>query len=492
MRNDKVLLFEDITIEQTELLLDSIDTLPLSNSVARRIRERVLENGKQRSNRRKHKQVGRVLIPIAACLIAIVVLFIANPKAAHAVSAFFGRVFTPSRYMNEDPAERTPVPSIDEAIAAAAPKDGDYRVSFITKESNAEQIRNYRTLTGSSFNEADWRWLSDIRPEIAEVLYDGNQLIWNTNLYTDNLHIREFMECYGMESGSKFAVDALVEGCTYTVEGDPTVYQMYSSGGGITPIYTEQALAEADHVVLYTDFMLDQEHPLPSGVLTITQQIVLFVVDGDVGQSAVGYIYHTFTFDTTKGNQPAANNVETIIPLSGEVYLSINHRETAPDGTLTNWVLSTERVSLNDVKLKAKFEYLPTGITLFLSVAEKPAGWTDDMTAGLLMQIDRDINGRYRTPGLAIDLYIDGVLANDSSMPGSYSKGELTCILPVFPDQYAALKSVVLKLSLYHYITLCGTNQLNGETLYLPPNNNVDLASDVDGGPLIEIPVPLP
>lgn len=491
MRSEKNLLFTTLSVEQTDVLLGSIDQLPISGSIARRIRTRVLQSAAPKSLPRN--RIRKTLIPIAACLIAIVLFFVAFPKAAYAVSAFLGRVFTPSRYMNEDPAERTPVPSIDEAIAAAAPKDGDYRIALITEKSNAEQIRNYSTLIGSSsFNEKDWLWLYGIRPEIAEVLYDGNQLIWNTNLYTNNVHIREFMECYGMASGSKFAVDALVEGCTYTVEGDPTVYQLNSSGGGITPINTEQELAEADHVVLYTEFMLDKEDPLPSGVLTITQQIILYVVNGDVGQSAVGYIYHTFIFDTTKGNMPASENVESIVPLSGEGYLSITHEETAPDGTLTNWILSTEKVSLNDVKLEAEFEYLPTGITMFLSVAEKPAKWTDDTTSGLLMLTEKSRNGTYRMPGLAVDLYIDGVLANDSSIPGSYSKGELTCILPVFPDQYTAYQSVVIKLSLYHYVMLCGTNQLGGETLYLPLNNNVNLESIVDGGPLVEIPVPLP
>lgn len=502
MRNEKVLLFEDITVEQTELLLGSIDTLPLSKSVARRIRGRVLENGKQRSHRRKRKQVARVLIPIAACLIAIVLLFTAFPKAAYAVSAFFGRVFTPSRYMNEDPAERTPVPSIDEAIAAAAPKDGDCRIEYITERPNAEEVLDSRAPNGlAPYNEKDWLWMADIRPEIAEVLYDGNQLMWNTNLYTDNIHVREFMEDYGIESGSKFAVDALVEDCSYTIEGDPTVYPLCSSGGGIQPIFTDEELAQADHVVLNTDFTLnDDERPLPSGVLTITQEIVLYQLSRGIGQSPVAFLYHTFTFDTTKGNTGSAAAKESDIPLSGETYLTVMYSyvpETPEDDFMA---IETKKVSLDGVVLHAKYEYLSTGISVVITVAAAPQDWTSEMKDALLMMTTRDINDKLTSPGVAADLYINGTYVSEAPMPDGWGNGEQRYILPIYPEQYASTQSVSLKLTQVYYDTLNGTNQLAGEVFSASPSD-MDQSSESRGIetigtcqtiPLIEIPVPLP
>ena len=54
------------------------------------------------------------------------------------------------------------------------------------------------------------------------------------------------------------------------------------------------------------------------------------------------------------------------------------------------------------------------------------------------------------------------------------------------------MQSVVMKLTLYHYITLVGTNQLEGEMLVIPRNNDINLEADVEGIPLTEITVPLP
>ena len=501
MRNDKVLLFEDITIEQTELLLDSINDLPIQKSVARRIRGRVLENGRQRSHSRKRKQVRRVLIPIAACLLAIVLFFTAFPKAAYAVSAFFGRVFTPSRYMNEDPAERTPVPSIDEAIAAAAPKDGDSRIEYITERPNAKEVLYSRAEIGlSPYNENDWLWMADIRPEMAEVLYDGNQLIWNTNLYTDNVHVREFMEGFGMSSGSKHSIDALVEDCTYTIEGDPTVYPLNTSGGGITPYYMEEELAQADHVVLYTDFSLNKEHPLPSGVLTITQEIVLYEINGAIGQSPIAFLYHTFTFDTTKGNTGSAAAKDGDIPLSGETYLTVMHDyvpETPDDAFLS---IETKKVSLDGVTLHASYEYLSTGISVVITIGSTPQDWTDDMKSALLMMTTHDINGKLTSPGVAADLYINGEYVSEAPMPDGWGAGEQRYILPIYPEQHASIQSVALKLTQVYYDTLNGTNQLSGEVFSASPSD-MDQSSEARGietvgtcqtMPLIEIPVPLP
>lgn len=498
MRNERNQYFEALTVEQTDRLLGSLDHMPVSGSVSRRIRERVLQSAAPKAHNRN--RIRKTLLPIAACLLAIVLFFVANPKAAYAVSAFFGRVFTPSRYMNEDPAERTPVPSIDEAIAAAAPKDGDRRIEYISERPNAKEVLDSRAPNGlAPYNEKDWLWMADIRPEIAEVLYDGNQLMWNTNLYMDNVHVRECMECYGMESDSKFAVDALVEGCTYTIGDDPTIYQLNSSGGGITPYYTEEALAQADHVVLYTDFSLDKEHPLPSGVLTITQEIVLYEVNGCVGQSPIAFLYHTFTFDTTKGNTGSAAAKENDIPLSGETFLTVSHNyvpETPDDAFVS---VETMKVSLDGVVLHAKYEYLSTGISVVITVASAPQDWTSEMKDALLMMTTRDINDKLASPGVAADLYINGKYVSEAPMPDGWGIGEQRYILPIYPEQYAITQSVSLKLTQVYYDTLNGTNQLAGEVFSASPSDTelsesggIEFIGTCQTIPLIDIPVPLP
>ena len=238
MTNTRSFRFPALNVRATHRLLSGVSALPLSFGAARRIRARVLQKAAPRSLARN--RLRRTLIPIAACLLAIVVFFTAFPKAALAVSEFLGRMFTPSRYMNEDPSERTAVPSIDEAIAAAAPADGAYTITLMPELTNAQEFVDFRTENGyEPFSEENWGWLKEIRPEIAEVLYDGNQLIWNTNLFTPNVHVREFMEGFGMKSGSKLSVDALMDDVTYTVAGDPTVYELQVSGHGITPIQDE-------------------------------------------------------------------------------------------------------------------------------------------------------------------------------------------------------------------------------------------------------------
>lgn len=491
MKSNHPLRFPALTVSQTQRLLSDVSELPISFAASRRIRSAVLKKAAPKALARNRIQ--KALLPIAACLIAVVMFFVAFPKAALAVSEFIERIFTPSGYMSEDPASRTPIPSVDEALAAAVPKDENYTITLMPDLPDAQEFVDFRAQNGyAPFTDENWSWLSDIRPEIAEVLYDGNQLIWNTNLYMANAHIREFMECFGVESGSKLRVDALLDDATYTIEGDPKVYPLSSMGGGITPIFDEAELADANHAVLYSDFAIDPATPLPDGILTITQNIRVCENDAMTYGATVAIITHTFTFDTTKGNTPAAKTADALIPLSGEVYLSNMREETDSTGKLINWIIETKRTSLSGVKLKATYEYLSTGITVRFSVAEKPDGWTDDMTKSLMLPIDKTPNNGYINAGLSNELLIDGVPYSESSMPGSWANGELTYTLPVFPDQYPFIQSVVMKLTLYHYVTLAGTNQLAGETLYLPLDNNIDLSSDVQGAPLVDITVPVP
>ncbi|HWQ98213.1 MAG TPA: hypothetical protein VN538_09020 [Clostridia bacterium] len=484
MENNLSFRFPDLSVRQTQHLLTGVSFLPLASSAARKIRATVMKEAAPRALARN--RIRKTFLPIAACLLAVVMFSLAFPKAALAVSEFIGRIFTPSRYMNQDPAERTPVPSIDEAIAAAAPADGDYTITLLSELPNAQEFIDYRTQNGlPEFSEENWGWLRNIRPEIAEVLYDGNQLIWNTNLYTTNEHVREFMEGFGMKSGSKLSVDALMDDVTYTVAGDPNVYELQVSGHGITPIQDDASLAAADHVVLYSDFDIDPEQPLPDGVLTITQNIRVCENDAMDYGATVAIITHTFTFDTTKGNTQSAEDAETLIPLSGEYYLTITHNGEGNESS----TMETKKVSLDGIQLKACYEYLPTGIIAHITLAEAPDHWTSDMISSLLEVTWRDIYDKFTKDGIANDLYIDDTFASEAPVPDRFGLDELTFILPVFPDQYESSPSVVMKLYLAYIETYNGTDLLNGE-LYTRQSGEVKTQTNF--APLVEIPVPLP
>lgn len=484
MTNNRALRFPALSVRQTQRLLARTGTLPLPRAAASRIRASVLQKAAPKSLARN--RIRRTLLPIAACLLAIVVFFVAFPKAALAVSEFLGRVFTPSRYMNEDPAARTPVPSIDEALAAAAPKDGDYSITLMPDLPNAQEFIDFRAQNGyDPFTMENWGWLKDIRPEIAEVLYDGNQLIWNTNLFTTNEHVREFMEGFGVISGSKLRVDALLDDATYTVEGDPTIYPLSSMGGGITPIFDEATLANADHAVLYSDFAIDPATPFPDGILTITQNIRVCEKDAMDYGATVAIITHTFTFDTTKGNMQSADDSETLIPLSGEYYLTITHNGEGNESS----TIETKKVSLDGIKLKASYEYLPTGIVASITLAEAPDNWTSDMISSLLEVTWRNMHDTFTKDGIANDLYIDEAFVSEAPVPDHFGLDELIFILPVFPDQYDSNPSVVMKLSLAYIETYNGTDLLSGELYTLPSG---EVKTQTNFAPLTEITVPLP
>jgi hypothetical protein len=482
--------FPALNVSQTQQLLSGVSDLPLSLAASRRIRAAVLKKAAPKALARN--RIRKTLLPIAACLIAVVMFFVAFPKAALAVSEFIGRIFTPSRYMTQDPADRTPVPSIDEAIAAAAPQDGDYTITLMSELPNNQEYIDFRAQNGyDSFAEENWGWLRDIRPEIAEVLYDGNQLIWNTNLFTTNKHVREFMEGFGIHSGSKLSVDALLDSATYTVAGDPTVYQLINSGGGITPIQDESSLSTADHVVLYSDFEIDPATPLPDGVITITQNIRVCENDAMNYGATVAIITHTFTFDTTKGNTDSAELQEGDIPLSGETYLTIDNMISAEDGSIASWTISTQKVSLNGVVLHAEYEYLPTGISVVLTLASAPSNWTENMVNSLLRSSNRSIHNTFHKIGNVADMYIDGAFVSEAPRPDSWGIGEQRYILPIYPDQYDSIESLVLKFNHVYNETLNGVDLIAGD-IYTVVNRPTGDENNTNFTLLVEIPVPLP
>ena len=67
MRKEQYLFHQEFSVEQTEMLLGSLDHLPASGDSARRIRERVLQSAAPKAHSRN--RIRKTLLPIAACLL---------------------------------------------------------------------------------------------------------------------------------------------------------------------------------------------------------------------------------------------------------------------------------------------------------------------------------------------------------------------------------------------------------------------------------------
>ncbi len=488
MQNEMNRVLNALTVEQTDALLSGIDASPVDASTARRIRRKVEKAAVPKRLRRKATM--RVLVPIAACLVAITLVFACFPQAAQAIASFLGLNYTPSRYMGELPSSRTPIPSVEEALDAASPSDGDYSISLLSELDGAPDFAGYREELGlEPFSADDWSWVKEIRPEIAEVLYDGSSLIWNTNIYTTNAHVQSFMNGYIPGLTTDQRADAMLEAATYTVEGDPTVYELIDTGGGLTPIFDDAERASADHVVLYSDFYLPDDQPLPDGLLTITQTIRITEDDAMSSVTTVARITHTFTFDTTAGNTPSAESVDLTVALSGETYLSASHKELADDGSLLSYKIDTQKVSLDGVSLGIHVEYLATGIHVYARVEDAPDDWTQDMISGLQMQNGRTTFNTFEGSGTCADLYIDGEFVTEAPWSDRLEDYPLSYLLPIFPEEYASTGDVTVQL-LYSYFTMLnGTDQIAGDVF---TDSNVQFDAETETIPLAEISIPLP
>ncbi len=490
MRNEIFTVFDALSPAETEALLKHFDSLPIDHKVARRIRRSVESANVLRAPRRRTAK--RALLAVASFLAVLVLLGVCFPAAAKAVASFFGINYTPTRYLTTLPETRTSIPAVEEALDAAAPAEGSYTITLLSDWDNAGEYEAMRAEQGlAPFAESDWSWLRDIRPEVAEVLYDGKTLMWNVNLYTTSSGVEAFMR--GSIDGSSDGqnVDALASDVTYTVEGDPTVYTMVSSGGGTRPIFDEADRKAADHVTMFDEIALDPEHPLPDGVITVTETIRIAEGDAMSDSTALAKIVHTFTFDTTAGNIPAATADEQRIPLSGEAYLSIYHRETGADGINRMTSVNTEKVSLDGVVLSMSTEYLSTGTQVEIRVAESPESWTEDMKTSLLFMTWPNTDGAITSAGVSARLVIDGEPAGDLPMPDRWGEAELLYLLPIFSGGEHPVSSAVLQLSYSYYTALNDTDQLAGEALSIPADG-LQCFGVTNTVPLTNITVPLP
>ena len=410
----------------------------------------------------------------AAACIALVLLL---SGTVYAISSWVGREdYHPGDYITTPADQRTAasaVPEIEQMVRDAAPQSESCRFVMLPEMSDADSLNWWRVKMGQkAYDEADWAWVREIRPEIQEVLYDGTSFAYTVRLHTDHA------AAFSREHHGDQYLEALVEQTLYTdsvqkigtVTGETGLLEETYDGQGIT-LYNKSSLSE----------------PLQgSGRVSFTAEIAIQDLNVDdmahIGQ--LGTVYYTFSFDLDEALKAANADTRTAERrLTGRAVL------TQEDGERM-W---NTPVDLDGVVLAESVSFRSTGIYLSYRVKEAPADWTAWMKRCLLSPS----NERGKFEGLSVSYTLGG---DETVYEPSFPEVSLqddgtfayTVILPLFPSDYESLKQrgVTIRLTLHAVDTF--NDAPVGETWSLTdfPEDGWDITTSYQ--PLLSFPLELP
>ncbi len=417
----------------------------------------------------------KLLIPLVAALVLLVA------GTAVAAGVWLRDNYSPANYMETTKEQREEkgqtIPDVEQAIASAAPQSGDYRIVMLPEFQNAKEQDEWRVKLGQpKYNEADWAWVREIKPEVEEVLIDGRTLAFNIRLNTDHAKAFTWPDVEGQW------VDALVDNISFRREGDSMAYPIVSSGGGVNP-----SMGTDSWATLYTDVILDQagvDFP-SSGRVELTVEIGLrdARVDDMADIGVVGRIYYTFSSDAAAGLDVALAQVNER-KLSGSAVLTVDDWGDPDKPRMYN-----QRVSLEGVALQEEIHYRQTGVYMTYTVAKAPAGWTEAVKNALLYP---------NQEGKWYGLYIEYRIGQEGEwLPVGHENwgkfGERTVILPIFPSEYEKVKAegCTVRLTEYYGTALNGTPIGEDWTMNIPAGS-MTLDFDLAAQELATVELPIP
>ena len=375
----------------------------------------------------------RAPVGFAAACIALVLLL---SGTVYAISSWIARAdYQPGDYITTPADQRTAtsaVPEIEQVVRGAAPRSEGCTVVMLPEMSDAYALNQWRVKMGQkAYDEADWAWVREIRPEVQEVLYDGTAFAYTIRLNTDHA------AAFSRENHGDQWLDALVEQTLYTdsgrkigtVTGETSLLEESCDGQGIT-LYSEDSLSE----------------PLRgSGRVSFTAEIALqdVNVDSMAHVGLLGTICYTFSFDLDEALKAANAGTRTAERrLSGQAVLTMEEGERM-------W---NTPVTLDGVVLAESVSFRSTGVYLSYRVKEAPADWTEQMRRALLFPT----NEKGKFEGLSVSYTLGGdENVYEPNFPEVMAQADgtfaYTVILPIFPSDYAALKQrgVTIRLTLH-------------------------------------------
>ena len=361
----------------------------------------------------------RAPVGFAAACIALVLLL---SGTVYAISSWIGREDSkPGDYITTPADQRTAasaVPEIEQVVRGAAPRSEGCRFVLLPEMSDADDLNGWRVKNGQKpFDEGDWAWVREIRPEVQEVLYDGTAFAYTIRLHTDHA------AAFSRENHGDQWLDALVEQTLYT-----------DSGRKIGTVTGETGLLEESYdgqsITLYSEDSLTE--PLQgSGRVSFTAEIALQDVNVDdmAHVGLLGTVYYTFSFDLDEALKAANADTRT-----------------------AERRLSGHPVDLDGVVLAESVSFRSTGVYLSYRVKEAPADWTEQMRRALLFPT----NEKGKFEGLSVSFTLGGdENVYEPNFPEVMAQADgtfaYTVILPIFPSDYEALKQqgVTLRLTLH-------------------------------------------
>ena len=375
----------------------------------------------------------RAPVGFAAACIALVLLL---SGTVYAISSWIGREdYKPGDYITTPADQRTAasaVPEIEQVVRGAAPRSEGCRFVLLPEMSDADDLNGWRVKNGQKpFDEGDWAWVREIRPEVQEVLYDGTAFAYTIRLHTDHA------AAFSRENHGDQWLDALVEQTLYTdtgrkigtVTGETGLLEESCDGQGIT-LYSEDSLTE----------------PLQgSGRVSFTAEIALQDVNVDdmAHVGLLGTVYYTFSFDLDEALKAANADTRTAERrLSGHAVLTQEEGEKM-------W---NTPVDLDGVVLAESVSFRSTGVYLSYRVKEAPADWTEQMRRALLFPT----NEKGKFEGMSVSYTLGGdEIVYEPNFPEVMAQADgtlaYTVILPLFPSDYEALRQrgVTVRLTLH-------------------------------------------
>lgn len=453
-------------------LLEGVDEKRLGTSRAATVRRRARER-LALSKKRPRRALLRTLVPVAACLIVLAVLF-SIPSVSKAVSDWFYETFRVGRYFMEPSSERDQNEDVEKAVFTPQPSDQAFTIRYLDELPIYEEVAAWRKANGfKPFDRKDYAWIADLAPRSEEALYDGEQLIVNTVFSVSPLRFIAGYTTQEIPNAERFdiwAQDARVtiNGITEDLYPDdsgltiPWVYQIDGTGN-----YDVDEIVNAETSCVQTSFSTGKSPAFPSGPVTV--EIVYDVYDGSIDDMAmvgvVAKITERLTFDATSGNAMLAPASAVTQQLSGTAPLLFEYFGGEKADTL---MTENRPVDFSCCTVAASATQRTTGLTVAINYSFS-GGVDEEKYRGAFCQ------------QLHYDLYVNGVRAERlKPIYGSFSreKADMTYEISLTPSDLQnvtslALRPVAAYMSGYQPVKYHGP-----DTGYLPDGPVVTLSQD--------------